>query len=87
MLTEDWSLGCPADAAPPFHKALRDFQDYLFESMGLSLRLVHADAPYVLWLAGDSSIETGFVLEADPRHGLPFPRGIRLSAGRCIWRI
>lgn len=26
------------------------------------------DAPYVLWLAGDSSIETGFVLEADPRH-------------------
>ena len=68
MLTEDWSLGCPADAAPPFHKALRDFQDYLFESMGLSLRLVHADAPYVLWLAGDSSIETGFVLEADPRH-------------------
>lgn len=68
MLTKDWSLGCPADAAPPFHKALRDFQDYLFESMGLSLRLVHADAPYVLWLAGDSSIETGFVLEADPRH-------------------
>ena len=50
MLDETWSLGCALDASPLAWKALKDFQDYLLTSMGISLRITTVRSEKMLWL-------------------------------------
>lgn len=76
LIDESWSLGYPQDAAPLFAKAIADFQDYLFVSMGISLRLTHDNAGKVLWLADDASRQRGFSLEVNDDK-------VTVSAARC----
>ena len=43
LITEEWKIGCAGDKDSIALIAVKDFQDYLFTSMGLSLPLT--DAP------------------------------------------
>lgn len=63
LLDASWSLGCAQDVPENVFSALRDFQDYLLISMGLSLPIVRTDGPKTLWLALDPSLDKGFILE------------------------
>ena len=73
MLTADWSIGYAPDANELTVIAADDFRDYLEKSMGISLRIVHEDAPRVLWLEVSAQVKKGFVIEAEKEH-------IRLAA-------
>lgn len=64
LLDASWSLGCAQDAPENVFAALRDFQDYLLISMGLSLPVVRTDRPKTLWLTFDPSLDKGFIIEA-----------------------
>ncbi len=68
MLDESWKLGCPAEAPGMLLRAVKDFQDYLLTSMGISLCISRTDGPKTMWIAGDPRRDRGFQLEATPDH-------------------
>ena len=65
-LTTEWSLGCAADAPEILLNALKDFQDYLLVSMGLSLPVVRVRGEKVLWFQYDPERKKGFALDVSP---------------------
>ncbi|NMA19301.1 MAG: hypothetical protein GX927_01875 [Lentisphaerae bacterium] len=68
MITPEWSIGVAPDCDYITETAARDFRDYLEKSMDISLRIVHADAPKVLWIEHSPKIDKGFVIEAEADH-------------------
>ncbi len=67
-ITSDWQIGCPADAPQIIQNAVRDFQDYLWVSMDLSLKTTHTDGKKVIFMTIDPALERGFAFDAEPEH-------------------
>jgi len=65
LIDDSWRLGCPTNAPQMFLDAVRDFQDYLLVSMGLSLPITRTPGEKVLWLDYDAALDKGFVLEVE----------------------
>lgn len=65
LIANGWMLGgCGGEVTA---NALKDFQDYLWVSMGVSAGRTDMDAPNTIWFEIDSKIDRGFVLEACAR--------------------
>ncbi|MCQ2378488.1 MAG: hypothetical protein MJ016_04650 [Victivallaceae bacterium] len=80
-LTGKWSLGCPADAPQILLDAVKDFQDYLLTSMGLSLPITRTDGDDVLFLTLDPALEKGFAFDASEHH-----LAVTLAEARMAYR-
>lgn len=79
LIDDSWKLGgCGGEVT---ENALRDFQDYLWVSMGISVGRTESDAPKTIWFDIDSSIDRGFVLQACS-YGLL----VKLSADKEAFR-
>lgn len=61
LLDSSWSLGC--DSGQVMENAVRDFQDYLWVSMGISARRAGAKAPKTIWFEVDAALDRGFILD------------------------
>lgn len=72
-ITADWAIGYDPKSGPITAIAADDFRDYLEKSMDLSLRIVHANGPKVLWLEVAPKLKKGFAIEVKKDH-------IRLTA-------
>ena len=79
LIDNTWKLGgCGGEVT---ENALKDFQDYLWVSMGLSIGRTTEDAPRTIWFEIDDTIDRGFVLEAC-EYGLL----VKLSADKEAFR-
>lgn len=81
MLDEKWALGCSENSEAIVLKALKDFQDYLYCSMNLSLKIVHKKADYVVWFDVDSSLDNCFQVKASEKELL-----LLASEGKMVFR-
>ena len=86
LLDDSWYLGCAPDASENTLNALKDFQDYLFVSMKLSLKLVRKKSCRTLWFQRDEQLKKGFVIEASEEgicvsicSGFDFPAMVYLE--------
>ena len=70
LLTGDWKIGCKGDENPIALIAVKDFQDYLLTSMGLSLPLTAEDGEKVLWVEVNKKVKKGFVVDVRKDHVL-----------------
>ena len=68
MLTEEWAIGCPNAPDSIAAIAVKDFQDYLYKSMGLSLKLTSTDGDKVIWVAVGQEVKKGFVIDVEKNH-------------------
>ena len=68
MLTSEWKIGCPAASDSIAMIAAKDFQDYLFKSMGIALPLTCEDGDKVIWINICKRVKKGFVLEIEENH-------------------
>ncbi len=62
VLDESWMLGFPQDADIVMINAMNDFQDYMFVSMGISMKLTHTRGENVLWMEKSPARKRGFDL-------------------------
>lgn len=79
LLNENWTLGCSGGRVST--NAIKDFQDYLFTSMKLSVKLTDTKQSRTIWLEEDHSLGQGFVLDVKPDSIL-----IRLSNDKEAFR-
>ena len=63
LITEEWKIGCAGDKDSIALIAVKDFQDYLFTSMGLSLALADAPGEKVIWVEVSPKVKKGFVID------------------------
>ena len=63
LITEEWKIGCAGEKDSIALIAVKDFQDYLFTSMGLSLPLTDAPGEKVIWVEVNPKVKKGFVIE------------------------
>ena len=63
LITEEWKIGCAGEKDSIALIAVKDFQDYFFTSMGLSLTLTDAPGEKVIWVEVDPKVKKGFVIE------------------------
>lgn len=68
MLTADWKIGCKGEEDSIALIAVKDFQDYLFTSMGISLPLTTEDGEKVLWVEVNKKVKKGFVIQVEKEH-------------------
>lgn len=68
MLDASWRLG--GAGGEVLTNALRDFQDYLWVSMGLSLPMTSCDGDRTIWFCVDPTLARGFRLDVTPAHVL-----------------
>lgn len=68
MLDASWRLG--GAGGEVLTNALRDFQDYLWVSMGLSLPMTSCDGDRTIWFCVDPTLARGFRLDVTPKHVL-----------------
>ena len=64
LLESGWAIGCGSGLV--MENAVRDFQDYLWTSMGVSAGRAAAAGEKVIWIDTDETVERGFVLEVAP---------------------
>ena len=63
LITEEWKIGCAGGKDSIALIAVKDFQDYLFTSMGLSLTLTDAPGEKVIWVEVNPTVKKGFVIK------------------------
>ncbi|MBR2373839.1 MAG: hypothetical protein IKA87_06375, partial [Lentisphaeria bacterium] len=68
MITGEWKIGCNAESGSIADIAVKDFQDYMFKSMDLSLPLTREDGAKVLWVEVSKKVKKGFVIEVEKDH-------------------
>lgn len=61
-IDSSWSIG--TSACTVAENAIKDYQDYLWASMGVSVRRVKEQTAKTIWLEVDEALERGFVLQA-----------------------
>ena len=68
MINGEWKIGCNAAEGSIAEIAVKDFQDYLFKSMDLSLPITREDGAKVLWVEISKKVKKGFVIEVTEDH-------------------
>ena len=64
LIDDGWTLG--GDGGEVTENAVRDLQDYLWTSMGVSVRMSGTRDTRTIWFTVDISVERGFVLNVTP---------------------
>ena len=65
LITNEWKIGCSGDKDSIALIAVKDFQEYLFTSMGVSIPLTDAPGDKVIWVEVSKKVKKGFVVEID----------------------
>ncbi len=65
QLDESWMIGLPQDADIVMTNAVKDFQDYLFVSMDISLKLTRTRGSKVIWMERSAKRRRGFDLAVE----------------------
>ena len=65
LITNEWKIGCSGDKDSIALIAVKDFQEYLFTSMGVSIALTDAPGDKVIWVEVSKKVKKGFVVEVD----------------------
>lgn len=78
-LADGWKLG--GQGGMVTEKAIGDFQDYLWVSMGVSVGRTDQKGPKTLWIEVDERVEKGFILEVEPESVV-----VRLAGDREAFR-
>ena len=68
ILDSSWKIGYKGEKDSIAAIAARDFQDYLYKSMDLSLPLTTKDGEKVIWIAICKRVKKGFVIEVEKDH-------------------
>lgn len=61
----DWRIGGIGDVVT--ENAVKDLQDYLWVSMGVSLKRCSEDGDKTIWITVDETVDRGFILEVCPK--------------------
>lgn len=64
LITDEWKIGCAGDKDSIALIAVKDFQDYLFTSMGVSTALATEPGDKVIWVEVSPKVKRGFVINA-----------------------
>ncbi len=65
IIDENWKLGFAEDSDIVIVNAMNDFQDYLFVSMGISLKITRTKGEKVIWMEESATRKKGFDLTVE----------------------
>ena len=65
LITDEWKIGCSGDKESIALIAVKDFQEYMHTSMGVSLALTDKPGDKVIWVEVSKKVKKGFVIEVD----------------------